>query len=49
MAQVIKAELINNDFLLDISLQFQDFAQGINLNILAKKFSSILTNKYRST
>jgi hypothetical protein len=48
MAQVIKAGLLNNDFLLDISLQLQDFAQGINLDILARNFSSILLiNEYR--
>jgi hypothetical protein len=48
MAQVIKAGLVNNDFLLDISLQLQDFAQGINLDILPRNFSSILLiNKYR--
>jgi ribosomal protein L16 Arg81 hydroxylase len=45
MTQVIKAGLVDNDFLLDISLQLQDFAQGINLDILARNFSSILTNK----
>lgn len=45
MAQVIKAGLLDNDFLLDISLQLQDFVQGINLDILARNFPSILTNK----
>ncbi len=50
MAQVLKAGLVNNDFLLDISLQLQDFAQGINLDILARDFSSILLiNEYRSS
>jgi hypothetical protein len=33
MAQVIKAELLDNDFLLDISLQFDDLAQGVDLDI----------------
>jgi hypothetical protein len=33
MAQVIKAELLDNDFLLDISLQFDDLAQGADLDI----------------
>lgn len=42
MAQVTKAELVDNDFLLDISLQFQDFAEGMNLDILARKFSASL-------
>lgn len=29
MAQVVKGELIDNDFLLEISLQFQDIADGM--------------------
>jgi hypothetical protein len=49
MAQVIKGGLLDNDFLLDISLQLQDFAEGMNLDILAKDFYSILTNEHRST
>ena len=34
MAQVVKGELIDNDFLLEISLQFQDIADGIILYLL---------------
>jgi hypothetical protein len=45
MVQVIKAGLLDDDFLLDISLRLQDFAQGINLDIPARNFSNILTNK----
>ena len=33
MAKAIKAELLDNDFLLDISLQFDDLAQGADLDI----------------
>jgi hypothetical protein len=50
MAQVIKAGLVDDDFVLDISLQLQDFAQDINLDILTRNISSILLiNKYRSS
>jgi len=45
MVQVIKAGLVDNDFLLDITLQLQDFAQGINLDLLARNSPSIITNK----
>jgi flagellar hook protein FlgE len=34
MAQVVKGELIDNDFLLEISLQFQDIADGMILYLL---------------
>jgi hypothetical protein len=33
-AQVVKGELIDNDFLLEISLQFQDIADGMILYLL---------------
>ena len=49
MAQVSKAELVDNNFLLGISLQFQDFAYGMKLDIPARIPSTILTNEYRST
>lgn len=45
MTQVIKGELLDNDFLLDISLQFQDFAEGINWYIQARDLpASLLMN-----
>jgi hypothetical protein len=45
MAQVIKAGLLDNDFLLDIFAQLQDFALGMNLDILARNFpASLLMN-----
>jgi hypothetical protein len=34
MVQSIKAGLVDNDFLLDISLQLEDIAEGIDLDIL---------------
>ena len=34
MAQIVKGKLIDNDFLLEISLQFQDIADGIILYLL---------------
>ena len=36
MVQVLKAELVDNNFLLGISLQFQDFAYGMKLDIPAR-------------
>lgn len=45
MAQVVKGELIDNDFLLEISLQFQDIADGMILYLLDS--STFLTSKYR--
>ena len=45
MAQVVKGELIDNDFLLEISLQFQDIADGMILYLLDS--SPFLTYKYR--
>jgi hypothetical protein len=45
MAQVVKGELIDNDFLLEISLQFQDIADGMILYLLDS--SRMFTYKYR--
>ncbi|KAH8799659.1 hypothetical protein F5884DRAFT_758139 [Xylogone sp. PMI_703] len=44
IVQEIKAELLDNDFLLDISFQLLDFAKGMNL-ILVKTLSSVFTDE----
>jgi hypothetical protein len=45
MAEVVKGELIDNNFLLEISLQVQDIADGMILYLLDS--SRMFAYKYR--